>query len=243
MNNDVIPYILAGYPDLNTTIQLLKFCQETGIRYIELGIPFSDPSADGPVIQEAAEKASHTFAMQDLYEALKLNENRFPDLQITVMTYANPLYAYGLKKFIKNFSELKIVRGLLIPDLPFNESGFIKPYLNKNSKIKSVWMISENLDDSTLKAIVNSADYYLYLMSYLGTTGNSISDMSRLKTTIKKVRSIKKIPIAMGFGIRNKKDVEAALEIADGAIVGTSIIKSLKDGISKTELFIQSLIP
>jgi tryptophan synthase alpha chain len=234
MKKTVIPYILAGYPNLQTTEELLVFCDSIGISHVELGIPFSDPSSDGPVIQEAALKASASFSFAELLKVLQ--KHKF-NLEITIMTYANPLYVYGIDKFFKSFQNTS-VKGLLVPDIPFIEHKLI----SKKSSIKNVWMISENLPKKQLDEIVLNSEYYLYLVSYLGTTGKDISNTDKIAKVVKKVKAIKNIDVAVGFGIKNKANVQDILKVADGAIVGTSIITELDKGLGNAKAFIKNLL-
>ncbi len=240
MKKNVIPYILAGYPDLEATEILLRQCHALGLTFIELGIPFSDPSADGPVIQAAASIASRTFDFMRLYQLLKKLKNEGLTFEFTMMTYANPLYAAGTEKTLKLFSEVG-VEGLLIPDIPFEERHFISMLFSKKSPVKNVWMISENLSDDELSVIVKHSHYYLYLVSYLGTTGKSVHSLDTLKKVINKVKAKKDIPVVVGFGIRSKADADPILEFADGAIIGTQLINQLNSSTDKACLFLKTL--
>lgn len=232
INKKVIPYILAGYPNLKTTETLLRQCHALGLTFIELGIPFSDPSADGPVIQAAASIASRTFDFTTLYQLLKQLKSEGLRFEFTMMTYANPLFVSGAENTLKRYSEVG-VKGLLIPDIPFEERHFIDSLFKEKPPIQNVWMISENLSDTALSAIVKHSHYYLYLVSYLGTTGKSVDSTETLKTVIHKVKAIKDIDVAVGFGIRSKADAENILKFADGAIIGTQIITRLNEGTDK----------
>ncbi|MEK6556699.1 MAG: tryptophan synthase subunit alpha [Candidatus Margulisiibacteriota bacterium] len=229
MNKQVIPYILAGYPDLQTTEELLRHCYQIGIRYIELGLPFSDPSADGPIIQVAAAQACQHFDLNDLLIMLHRLKKDGVHLELTLMTYANPIFSYGIHDLLSFFGDVG-VKGLLIPDIPFEEREFILHHFEKNTSIKLVWMISENLSDAQLRSITHHAHYYLYLVSYLGTTGKTISGHARLKEVVSTIKAVKNIPVAVGFGIKNKTDVQTILAFADGAVIGTSLIEALQKG-------------
>ena len=236
----IIPYILAGYPDLKTTEALLRQCDASGLSFIELGIPFSDPSADGPIIQSAAAIASHSFDFMELYELLKQLKEEGIRFEFTMMTYTNPLLIAGPTKILDLYQTVG-VKGLLIPDLPFEEQYFINRLLPKKYPVKNVWMISENLSDKELHEIVTHSEYYLYLVSYLGTTGKSLESLNQLKTVIEKVKAIKNIPVAVGFGIRTKSDADSILSIAEGAIIGTQIINQLNISIDSACDFLKTL--
>jgi len=241
MKNEFIPYILAGYPNLEATRELLLHCHHLGVRFIELGIPFSDPSADGPVIQNAAELASRTFHMKECIAMLKDIKKQGVSMEITIMSYANPIFAYGIDQLINDTKDTN-VKGLLIPDLPIEEHRLITPLFKKTSHIKPVWMISENLNDDELAAITNKANYYLYLVSYIGTTGKNIDRYDHVKTMIHRAKKLKNIPIVVGFGLKSKNDVKQMLQISDGAIIGTRIVEELGKGIAPAKEFLSQII-
>lgn len=241
MQNEFIPYILAGYPNLGSTRELLLHCHQLGIKYIELGIPFSDPSADGPVIQNAAEIASRTFNMKDCLSMLKDIKKQGVSLEITIMSYANPMFVYGIDKLLEDSKDTD-VKGLLIPDLPIEEYKIIYPLLKKSSAIKPVWMISENLSDTELRSIIDKADYYLYLVSYIGTTGKDMVQLDRIKQTIQRVKKMEDIPIVVGFGLKTKQDISQILQFANGAIIGTRIVEELSKGISSAKELLATFV-
>jgi tryptophan synthase alpha chain len=126
--------------------------------------------------------------------------------------------------------------------MPFEERSFNPDYLSKKNPVRSVWMISENLPDDELAAIVAHSHYYLYLVSYLGTTGRSVDSLAPLRTVVAKVKALKNIPVVVGFGIRSKSDAAKMLEFADGAIIGTEIINQLNLGIDKACSFLKTLV-
>lgn len=241
MNKEIVPYILAGYPDILATEELLRYCASIGMEYIELGIPFTDPSADGPVISNAASEAVQQGSIANTLKLLKEIKSDGIDLKITIMSYANPIYKYGIKQFFKDFSEVNL-SGLLIPDLPFEEKLFITNKKPKSFNIKMVWMVSENLDDNDLKNIVSAADFYVYLVSYLGTTGKNINNFVAIQKTIQRIKAIKNIPVAVGFGIKSKDDVDKVLKIADGAVIGTRLIELLTESVDTAKYFLDSLV-
>ena len=208
---------------------------------IELGIPFSDPSADGPVIQQAAAEAVKTFSMNDLVRELQNLSQDFFTPDITLMTYMNPVYHYGIARLITKLRNTA-VKGLLMPDFPVEEYSFIKDQLKANDSIRPVWIASNNLSADHLYRISSIADYYIYLVAYLGTTGKSISEHDHLTEVIKIIKDSKDLPVVVGFGIKSKKDVETVLNYADGAVVGTALIEKLSQGINQAKNLIKSLL-
>jgi tryptophan synthase alpha chain len=241
ISKKIIPYILAGYPDLKTTEILLRQCYASGLIFIELGIPFSDPSADGPVIQAAAAVASRSFNFAALYVLLLQLKKEGISFEFTLMTYTNPLFVAGFERTLSLFKDVG-VKGLLLPDMPFEEHHFIRGHLPKNDEIKLVWMISENLSKDELAKIVSHSDYYVYLVSYLGTTGRSVRDLESIRRVIAWVKNQGDLPVMVGFGIQSKSDAKAILQYADGAIIGTQIIRQLDLGIDKACHFLRTLV-
>ena len=157
------------------------------------------------------------------------------------MTYANTLIAHGVDDTIAAFNSVGI-KGLLIPDLPISENHIIEKAIAKTN-LHSVWMVSQNLSKATVKTIVNDSSFYIYLMGYLGTTGKSIGEnMKALKKTIADIHAVKDIPVAVGFGIQSRKDIEAVWEIAQGAIVGTALVRECEKGIEAAKTFLKSLV-
>jgi tryptophan synthase alpha chain len=243
VQNEIIPYILVGYPTLNATEDLLRHCHSIGIRYIELGIPFTDPSADGPIIQQAAHQAVKNCPSLDIVLTLlkRLKKEKI-NLEITMMTYLNPIYNYGVESFYRDFSKVN-VKGCLIPDLPFKErSQFDIKKFSLHYHIHQVWLVSQNLSKENLKEIILDSEFYIYLVAYLGTTGQTIINYDTIKETVNKIKSIKTIPVAIGFGIKTKENCHEILKLADGAIIGTQLIKESTKGITTAKDFLSNII-
>lgn len=241
MTIGVVPYILAGYPDMDTTFELLDYCHQIGIRMIELGIPFTDPSADGPVIQDMSSRTAVNFKWDVLIKRLQEIKTDAFSPEITLMTYFNPAYQYGLSRLGETLKHSP-VKGLLVPDLPVEEVGFVKSHLNKGCSLKQVWLASSNLTEDHLKKISSMARYYVYLVAYLGTTGKHIQNHRILKQAVNTLKQQRNVPVVVGFGIKSRQDVEQVLTYANGAVIGTELIRQLDKGLPRAKAFLSHLI-
>ncbi len=219
-----IPFITCGDPDLKTTEAAVRIMAERGADLIELGIPFSDPTAEGPVIQEAnlraltgGIKTDHIF---DMVRSLR------KDLTIPMvfMTYANVVFSYGAEKFISTCQEIGI-DGLILPDLPYEEKEEFLPLCHQYD-VNLISLIAPTSEDR-ISMIAREAEGFLYIVSSLGVTGTRSKITTDLESIIKVVRENTDIPCAIGFGISTPEQAQKMAGISDGAIVGSAIIKLL----------------
>ena len=219
-----IPFITCGDPDLKTTEAAVRIMAERGADLIELGIPFSDPTAEGPVIQEAnlraltgGIKTDHIF---DMVRSLR------KDLTIPMvfMTYANVVFSYGAEKFISTCQEVGI-DGLILPDLPYEEKEEFLPLCHQYD-VDLISLIAPTSEDR-ISMIAREAEGFLYIVSSLGVTGTRSKITTDLESIIKVVRENTDIPCAIGFGISTPEQAHKMAGISDGAIVGSAIIKLL----------------
>ena len=217
-----MPFITAGDPNLDITKELIFAMQEAGADLIEIGIPFSDPVAEGPVIQEAdlrsLEAGTTTDKIFDMVCSIK-EEIHVP---IVFMTYINPIYVYGTEKFAQKSQEGG-VSGVIVPDVPFEENAEIKDTFN-NYDIQVISMIAPTSSDR-VKMIAAEAEGFVYCVSSLGVTGVRTEINTDIASLIQDVKSTKDIPCAIGFGISNPEQAEKMASISDGAIVGSAIVK------------------
>ncbi|SFB13855.1 tryptophan synthase, alpha chain [Acetitomaculum ruminis DSM 5522] len=223
-----ITYITAGLPDMKVTKKLIKAKEMAGIDIIELGIPFSDPTADGPVIQQASYEA--LLAGADINKTFTLVEELRKEnviVPIIFMLYYNTILSMGIEKFIEKCNKSG-VDGLIIPDLPFEEQGKINAALAKNDETILIQLISP-LSEDRIPMITENARGFIYLVSSMGVTGQSANFHKEIVNYIKKVKKASKIPVMMGFGIRTPKDLENVSDIIDGAIVGSHFINILRE--------------
>lgn len=222
-------YFTAGYPQLNDTCGIISQLEDNGIDLIEIGIPFSDPMADGPTIQ-----ASGTIALRNGM-TLRILFDQLADIRKTVsiplimMGYLNPIMQYGFENFCKKCNEVGI-DGAIIPDLPFDD--YLKEYKPMAEKydIKIVMLITPETSDERIRLIDDHTDGFIYMVSSASTTGAQSSFDDGKQAYFKKINSMGlKNPRLIGFGISNKATLDAAQANANGAIIGSKFITLLKD--------------
>ena len=217
-----ISFITCGDPDLDSTILFVDKMIEAGVSLIELGIPFSDPIAEGDVISEADIRALKSKTTTDkIFDAVKKIRIKHKDFPLVFMTYANPVFSYGYDKFFKKCEELNML-GAIIPDLPFeerNEAVIIAKKYNQTI----ISMIAPTSEDR-IKKIALKSEGFIYLVSSLGVTGMRDTFSSNLEEIVKKIKEYTKTPVAIGFGIKNEEQAYKMAKLADGAIVGSAIV-------------------
>ena len=237
-----IPFITCGDPDLETTGAAIRAMEANGADLIELGIPFSDPTAEGPVIQGANLRALQggvtTDKIFDFVRALRKDVK----IPFVFMTYANVVFSYGADKFISTCAEIG-VDGLILPDLPYEEKEEFLPVCRKYG-VDLISMIAPTSADR-IAMIAKEAEGFLYIVSSLGVTGTRSEIKTDLASIVDVVRANTKTPCAIGFGISTPEQAHKMAAIADGAIVGSAIIKLLeqygKDAPEKIGTYVKSM--
>ena len=220
-----IPFITAGYPNINKTEDFIYKMVSAGADLIEIGIPFSDPVAEGPVIQESSQKALAAGTNLDKIFDLVKKVRKTVNIPLVFMTYVNPVFRYGYDNFFKQCSVTGI-DGIIIPDLPFEEKNEILNYAKKYD-VKIVSLIAPTSEDR-IKQIAEEAEGFLYIVSSMGVTGVRTEIKTDLKSILESVRKSTKVPAAIGFGIHSPEQANQMSKIADGVIVGSAIIKIIK---------------
>ena len=217
-----IAFVTGGDPDLDTTKKIIKEMEKAGADLIEIGIPFSDPIAEGPVIQEANERALANGCTTDkLFDALKDIKDEV-SVPLVFLTYINPIYAYGVDKFLDRCNECGI-QGLIIPDLPYEEKDEIADEC-KNHDVDIISLIAPT-SHNRIKMIAKEATGFIYCVSSLGVTGVRNDINTDLGGMVKLVRETTDVPCAFGFGISTPEQAEYVAKYSDGAIVGSAIVK------------------
>ena len=220
-----IPFITCGDPDLATTAAVVRTAVANGADLIELGIPFSDPTAEGPVIQDANLRALsggvRTDQIFDLVRQLRTDVT----VPMVFMTYANVVFSYGAEKFIATCREIGI-DGLILPDLPFEEKGEFLP-LCRQYGVDLISLIAPTSRER-ISMIAAEAEGFLYIVSSLGVTGTRTEITTDLDAIVRVVRQNTEIPCAIGFGISTPEQARKMAAVSDGAIVGSAIIKILE---------------
>lgn len=221
-----IPFITCGDPDLQTTAAAVREMATNGADLIELGIPFSDPTAEGPVIQGANFRALKGGVTTDKVFDLVRDLRKDVFVPFVFMTYANVVFSYGAEKFISTCSEIG-VDGIILPDVPFEEKAEFAGICKAND-VALISMVAPTSEDR-IAMIAKEAEGFLYVVSSLGVTGMRSEIKTDLPSIIKVVRENSQIPCAIGFGISTPQQAHDMAEISDGAIVGSAIIKILAE--------------
>lgn len=230
-----ILYMTAGLPDMEGCKKLILANERAGLDVLELGIPFSDPAADGPVIQEASYKAicqgTNLRKVFDLVEEVRKEGCKLP---IVFMMYFNTALYYGLEAFAEKCREVG-VDGLIIPDLPFEEQGQLQEILEKDEAYPLLLQLVAPVSANRIPMILENARGFVYCVSSMGVTGQNADFHKNVVEYLKEVKKNSKIPVMMGFGIRTAKDVEPMKDIIDGCIVGSHFIRLLEESGYSTE--------
>ena len=220
-----IGFLTAGDPSLEKTVEYILTMEKAGADLIEIGIPFSDPTAEGIVIQNAniraLNKGMTTNKVFDIVKKVREKSN----IPLVFLTYINPVYKYGYDKFFKECSEVG-VDGIIIPDIPFEEKDEIKDIADKYD-VDIISLISPTSEER-IKTIAKEAKGFVYVVSSMGVTGVRNEIKTDVGSIIKSVKEVTNVPCAVGFGINNPNQAREILKVADGVIVGSAIVKIIE---------------
>lgn len=229
-----IAFITAGFPNLNTTKRLILEFAKIGVDIVELGVPFSDPLADGPIIQEASQVAlKQKVNLNDILNLVKA-VRKFVDLPICLMTYYNPIFCFGEERFLRK-AKLQGVDGVILPDLPPEEGKELIKLANKY-KLDVVCFIAPTTQRERIKYIADVAKGFIYYVSLTGVTGPRRCLPQELKDNLRMVKKYTNKPVCVGFGVSTNFQVREIHKIADGVIVGSAIVHKIKENIGKPDL-------
>ena len=240
-----IAYIPFGFPTIKATKDIILTLQKAGVDILELGIPFSDPIADGPVIQEATSialaRGANTTKLFSFLSDLK-KDIKIP---IALMTYYNPVFKFGVEKFFSKMSESGAL-GILTVDLSIDES---KEYVENARKfgVETIFFVTPVTSKERAKAIVGASSGFVYYISVTGITGTRDISYNSLSKHLRELKKMTDLPVCVGFGIHSKKQVDEVCKISDGAIVGSAIVKFIKENylkqnfLSRLEKYVKSL--
>ena len=225
-----ITYTTAGFPDIKKTKEIILAQEEAGIDVIELGVPFSDPVADGPVIQNASVEAiKNGVTLEKIFDLMKELRDEGCEVPILFMMYYNTAYHYGLEAFVKKCAECG-VDGLIIPDLPYEEQDEIMEQLENTPGAPVFIELVSPVSKQRISKIVERSRGFVYCVSQMGVTGGDVKDFHKnLRNYLSEVKNTSSVPVMMGFGIKTAEDVKPFEDIIDGAIVGTHFIKLLEE--------------
>ncbi|MBN1567110.1 MAG: tryptophan synthase subunit alpha [Acidobacteria bacterium] len=220
-----IPFIMAGDPDLETTVQLVPELERSGSHIIELGVPFSDPVADGPAIQRAGMRAlRHQYKMSDYLKAVE-SIRRNTNVPLLLFSYFNPVYQYGLESLARD-AHAAGVDGILITDITPEEASQYCACMEAN-ELDCIFLAAPTSSDDRIAKIVECCRGFVYVVSRTGVTGVQQQLSDTVIPTVERVRRFTRLPVAVGFGISGPEQVRAIWEIADGAVVGSAIVSEM----------------
>ena len=220
-----IAFVTCGDPDLETTAKVVRAAVENGADLIELGIPVSDPAAEGPVIQGANLRALRGGITTDKIFAFVKELRRDVKVPMVFMTYANVVFSYGAEKFISTCRDIGI-DGLILPDLPYEEKEEFLPTCRQYD-VDLISLIAPT-SENRISMIAREAEGFIYIVSSLGVTGTRSEIKTDLASIVKVVRENTKVPCAIGFGISTPEQAKRMADISDGAIVGAAIVKLIE---------------
>lgn len=218
----LVAYITSGYPEKSFSIDLALALGESGVDMLELGVPFSDPVADGPLIEKANHKALELGFKFD--HLLEISAKVAPHIDTLWMGYFNSFYQHDLRKLAPHAQEIG-VKGFIIPDLPFEESFVYQELFDTNS-IANISFVAPTDTEQRIKTIVQNAQKFIYMVAYTGITGSGVSE--DLQPTLLAIKKYTQTPVFVGFGV-NKKTAKAKVQGADGVIVGSAFVEILLD--------------
>lgn len=222
----LIVYVMAGDPTLAQTAEIVLEIEKAGADLIELGIPFSDPVADGPTIQKASERALKQGVTLRGVLDLVTQLRRQTKIPLILMTYANPIYAFGLGAFFKEAKGAGI-DGLIVPDLPHEEA---KEFLSlaKRHLIDLIFLVAPTTPPDRAERIVKDSGGFVYYVSLTGITGAALTEKESIRARIQKLKSMTDRPVAVGFGISTPEEAKEMAQAADGIVVGSALVKIIE---------------
>lgn len=242
-----IPFITAGDPDLKTTLALLLELADAGAHVIELGVPFSDPMADGPVIQRASERAlKHNFGLREILDVVAEARAK-TEVAIVLFSYYNPLLQYGIDKLAREARQAG-VDGVLVTDLIPEEADEFVATLGAHD-LDRIFLVAPTSTDERLRMISRYASGFVYAVSRTGVTGARENLSDEAKLLVARVRKFFSLPVAVGFGISSADQVKQTLAYADAAVVGSAIVKQIEASSGRPDLvpvvgqYVRNLIP
>ena len=230
-----IPFIMAGFPSISYSSNLLNKLPALGADIIEIGMPFTDPMADGKIIQDAGHEALEAgFKMNLLYEMIEDFRRADTNTPIILMGYYNPIHKFGSENFIKKIKALG-VDGLIIVDLPPEEDNELCVFC-LNHKLHFIRLLTPTSDNDRLPALLNNSSGFLYYVSVAGVTGTKVPVKQLVANEINRIKTHTDLPVCVGFGIKTPEDAKAISTAADGVVVGSAIIETIQKGATDSEV-------
>ena len=238
-------FLTAGYPSLEYSKNIFKKILDAKVDFIEIGLPFSDPMADGPLIQHSSQIAiEQNTSVEECFKLVKEIRKINNDIPIILMGYYNPIHYYGNLKFIKK-AVLSGIDGLIIVDLPMEEDEEFYNLSYKNN-LPLIRLVTPTTDEERLKKILKNAHGFVYYVSVTGITGTKSASVNDVKNKIKVIKKITNLPVIAGFGIKNSVDAKKMSSISDGIVIGSSLVNKIeevykkKNGLNEIFKFLKS---
>lgn len=236
-------YFTAGYPELNTTVGIAEALEKTGVDFLEIGFPYSDPVADGPTIQHSSEKAlENGMNLNELFEELKDLRSRV-SIPILLMGYFNPMVQYGIERFCKKAAEVG-VDGVIVPDLPTYEYENICSEYFIDNGLSNIFLVTPQTSEERIRKIDQLSSSFIYLLSSSSITGKNLEVSNTIENYYKRIKAMQlNNPTIIGFGISSNETFSKACQYARGAIVGSAFVKflSTEDYLTKIPEFVRSI--
>ncbi|MEQ3637609.1 tryptophan synthase subunit alpha [Alcanivorax sp.] len=224
----LIPFVTAGDPVKDVTVPLMHAMVDAGADIIELGVPFSDPMADGPVIQLACERAlQHNTSTRDVLAMVKAFRETNTQTPVVLMGYLNPVEVMGYAPFAKAAEDAG-VDGVLLVDLPPEEALEVKPIMDAHG-LDMIFLVAPTTSDSRIKLIGEAGSGYLYYVSLKGVTGSATLNVDEVASRVETIRNLAQLPIGVGFGIKDAESAQAVSRVADGVVVGSALVNQIAE--------------
>ncbi|OGW44077.1 MAG: tryptophan synthase subunit alpha [Nitrospirae bacterium RBG_13_41_22] len=234
-----IPYIMAGDPSLQGTKDIVLLFEKCGADIVELGVPFSDPLADGPTIQRASERALKNGVTLRKVISLVKDVRQKTQIPIVLMTYYNPVFKYRENDFIKDAKDAG-VDGVIVPDLPPDEAeDFIK--ISKKTSLNTIFLLAPTSTEDRIKKVIRASSGFIYYVSITGITGAALLLDGSMEVSISNIKKYTDKPIAVGFGVSTPLEATAVAKVSDGVIVGSAIVKRIHETPNELETYLMSL--
>lgn len=230
----LIVYLTAGDPSMDVTKDLILTLEKSGVDILEIGVPFSDPTADGPIIQAASQRALKTGATLSGVLAMVADIRKVSQIPIVLFGYFNPIFAYGVETFAEDAKDSG-VDGLLVVDLPPEEASELRIH-SDTAGLDFISLVAPTTGRDRLKIILQNASGFLYYISITGITGTVAPKIEDIGREVGKIRKLTKMPVAVGFGIANAEQAKAISALSDGVIIGSAIVKLIDENRNNGEL-------
>ena len=229
-----VAYVMAGDPDLETALTILKGLPGAGADVIELGFPFSDPMADGPSIQKAAQRAlARGVTLTDTLELARRFREGDQTTPLIMMGYLNPLETHGLRRFAADAADAGI-DGIIVVDAPPEESQELDDAL-AGAELSRIWLATPTTDDQRLKTVLRGASGFVYYVSVTGVTGVKEADAGAVAPHVARIKAASSLPVAVGFGIKTPERAAAVARVADGVVVGSALVEEIAGALERNE--------